>query len=268
MKKTASNTQGEKKPLAGYRILITRAARQSGALSGPLTELGAQVIAIPTIEIAPPGSYARLDAALANHRKYDWLILTSVNGVEAMFARLGKLRIAPAKLQHFKVAAIGPATRDEIERRGLKVLVTPEKYIAEAVVQALQAKTKGKRVLLVRAKVARDVLPNELRKAGAKVDVVDAYETKVPAGAKAKLNRLFAVESTQPHIVTFTSSSTATNFLNLLEKEHYEALRGILLASIGPVTSATLEQAGFKLSVEAKEYTMEGLVEAIAEYVH
>lgn len=268
MKKAASTSNAKSKSLAGYRVLITRAAKQSGGLSGPLTKLGAKVIAIPTIEITPPGSYAPLDAALRNHHKYDWLILTSVNGVEAMFARLRRLRISPTKLQHLKVAAIGPATRDEIERRGLNVSVTPEKYIAEAVVQSLHNKTKGKRVLLVRAKVARDVLPNELRKAGAKVDVVEAYETNVPAGAKAKLNRLFAVESTRPHIVTFTSSSTARNFLDLLEKEHYEDLRSVVLASIGPVTSSTLEQAGFKPSVEAKEYTMQGLVEAIAEYLH
>jgi len=256
------------KPLAGCRILITRAARQSGALGTLLAKLGAQVIAIPTIEIRPPRSYAPLDTALLNHRNYDWLVLTSVNGVEALFERLKHLRIRPAALRHMRVAAIGPATSAEIRRRGLKVSVTPKEYIAEAVVQALRGQTKGKRVLLVRAKVARDVLPVELRKAGAKVDVVEAYQTNVPAGAKAKLNRLFALDATRPHVVTFTSSSTVTNFLSLLGKEHYPELRSVCLASIGPVTSATLEKAGFKPSVEAKEYTMQGLVEAIAEYVH
>jgi uroporphyrinogen-III synthase len=130
----------------------------------------------------------------------------------------------------------------------------------------LKGKTEGKRVLLVRAKVARDVLPTELRKAGARVDVAEAYETHVPKSAKAKLNRLFVNDSSRPDIVTFTSSSTATNFLNLLEKDHYPALREIQLASIGPVTSATLIQAGFRPKIEAREYTMQGLAQAIVDF--
>ena len=133
--------------------------------------------------------------------------------------------------------------------------------------EALKGETKGKRVLLVRAKVARDVLPIELRKAGAKVEVAEAYETHVPKAAKAKLNRLFSNDSARPDIVTFTSSSTATNFLSLLEKDHWHGLREIWLASIGPVTSDTLRQAGFKPNIEAMEYTMEGLALAIAKHV-
>ena len=162
MKAAVSSSQEE--PLSGWRILTTRASRQSGGLAEPLREMGAEVVEIPTIEIKPPSSYKSLDAALKNISKYEWLILTSVNGVEALFARLKKLRIAPAKLAHLQVAAIGPATQREIEKQGLKVAVTPDRYVAEAVVEALKDKTKGKRVLLVRAKVARDVLPIELRK--------------------------------------------------------------------------------------------------------
>jgi uroporphyrinogen-III synthase len=263
MKKTKSREE----PLSGWRILTTRASKQSGGLAGPLREMGAEVIEIPTIQIKPPRSFKSLDTALGKIANYDWLIFTSVNGVEALFARIKKLRIAPAELMHLQVAAIGPATKREIEDHGLEVTVTPERYIAESVVQALKGKTEGKRVLLVRAKVARDVLPTELRKAGAKVDVAEAYETHVPVGAKAKLNRLFVNDSSRPDIVTFTSSSTATNFLDLLVKEHYHALREIWLASIGPVTSATLQQAGFKPNIEAKEYTMEGLALAIAKHV-
>src|SRR6478672_7681371 len=225
-KKTASGSKQEE-PLSGWRILTTRASKQSGGLAEPLREMGAEVIEIPTIEIKPPSSYKALDAALKNVSKYDWLILTSVNGVEALFARLKKLRIAPAKLAHLQVAAIGPATEREIEKQGLKVTVMPEKYIAESVVQALKDRTRGKRVLLVRAKVARDVLPNELRKAGAKVDVAEAYETKVPTGAKAKLQKLFSDDTQLPDIVTFTSSSTATNFLDLVGKENEPTLRAI-----------------------------------------
>jgi uroporphyrinogen-III synthase len=262
----ASNVKNEE-PLSGWRILTTRASKQSGGLAAPLREMGAEVIEIPTIEIKPPNSYKALDGALKNVGKYDWLILTSVNGVEALFARLKKLRIAPEKLAHLQVAAIGPATQRELEKNGLEVAVTPDRYVAEAVVEALKGKTQAKRVLLVRAKVARDVLPTELRKSGAKVDVAEAYETHVPKGAKAKLNRLFSNDTSRPDIVTFTSSSTATNFLALLEKDHWHGLREIWLASIGPVTSDTLRQAGFKPNIEALEYTMEGLALAIAKHV-
>jgi uroporphyrinogen-III synthase len=264
-KKAVSANQEE--PLSGWRILTTRASKQSDGLAAPLREMGAEVIEIPTIEIKPPSSYKALDAALKNIGKYDWLILTSVNGVEALFARLKKLRIPSAKLAHLQVAAIGPATQREIEKQGMKVAVTPDRYVAEAVVEALKDKTEGKRVLLVRAKIARDVLPIELRKAGTKVDVAEAYETHVPKGAKAKLNRLFSNDTSRPDIVTFTSSSTATNFLALLEKDHWHGLREIWLASIGPVTSDTLRQAGFKPNIEALEYTMEGLALAIAKHV-
>jgi uroporphyrinogen-III synthase len=266
MTKTARSAKNEE-PLCGWRILTTRASRQSGGLAKPLRDMGAEVVEIPTIEIKPPRNYKALDSALRKIGDYDWLILTSVNGVEALFSRLKKLRIAPARLAHLQVAAIGPATQREIESHGLRVMVTPEKYVAESVVQALKDRTQGKRVLLVRAKVARDVLPNELKKAGAKVDVAEAYETHVPRGAKAKLNRLFSNDSSRPDIVTFTSSSTATNFLALLEKDHYHGLREIWLASIGPVTSETLRQAGFKTNIEALEYTMEGLALAIAKHV-
>ncbi|MGC2742984.1 MAG: uroporphyrinogen-III synthase [Candidatus Angelobacter sp.] len=257
----------QEEPLSGWRILTTRASKQSGGLAEPLREMGAEVIEIPTIEIKPPSSYKSLDTALRNIGRYDWLILTSVNGVEALFARLKKLRIAPEKLAHLQVAAIGPATQQEIEKNGLKVSVTPDRYVAEAVVEALKGKMEGKRVLLVRAKVARDVLPIELRKNGAKVDVAEAYETHVPKEAKAKLNRLFSNDTSRPDIVTFTSSSTATNFLALLEKDHWHGLREIWLASIGPVTSDTLRQAGFKPNIEALEYTMEGLALAICKHV-
>jgi len=181
---------------------------------------------------------------------------------------LKKLKIPVNKLQHLQIAAIGPATSKAIQEQGLKVTVTPEKYVAESVVEALRGKTGGKRVLLVRAKVARDVLPNELRKAGAEVEVVEAYETKVPAGAKAKLQKLFSDDTRLPDIITFTSSSTATNFLDLLGKENEPTLRAIWLASIGPVTSQTLSAGGFPPAIEAREYTMPGLVLAITEYVH
>jgi uroporphyrinogen-III synthase len=256
------------KPLIGWRILTTRASKQSGGLAKPLRELGAEVTEVPTIEIKPPSSFKALDAGLKNISEYDWLILTSVNGVEAMADRMKKLKIPVSKLKHLQIAAIGPATTKAIEDRRLKVTVTPEKYVAESVVEALRGKTEGKRVLLVRAKVARDVLPNELRKAGAKIDIAEAYETKIPAGAKVKIQKLFKDDTQLPDIVTFTSSSTATNFLDLLGKKYEPTLRAIWLASIGPVTSKTLTDAGFPPAIEAHEYTMPGLVFAITEHVH
>ena len=256
------------KPLIGWRILTTRASKQSGGLARPLRELGAEVTEVPTIEIKPPSSFKALDAGLKGIADYDWLVLTSVNGVEAMVERLKKLKIPVSRLQHLQIAAIGPATSKALEEQGLRVSVTPEKYVAESVVEALRGKTEGKRVLLVRAKVARDVLPNELRKARAEVDIAEAYETKVPAGAKAKLQKLFSDDTQLPDIVTFTSSSTATNFLDLLGKENEPMLRAIWLASIGPVTTKTLNAAGFPPAIEAREYTMMGLVLAITEHVH
>jgi uroporphyrinogen-III synthase len=256
------------KPLGGWRILITRASRQAFGLSQPLRERGAEVIEIPTIEIVSAGSYAALDNALIKIDHYDTLILTSVNGVEVLFERYNRLGLPIVDMQHLLVVAIGPATARAIQSEGLGVSIVPEKYVAESVIEALRGKIfKTSRVLLVRAKVARDLLPDELRKAGASVDVIEAYETKVPEGAANKLKDLFASLSRKPHMVTFTSSSTATNFLSLLGQNARQMLEEVKLASIGPVTSATLRQAGLEPDVEAREYTMEGLVMAVEEFV-
>jgi uroporphyrinogen-III synthase len=255
------------KPLLGLRILVTRASHQAEALADPLRELGADVIAIPTIEIRPPASLAPLDNALIKIDHYDTLILTSVNGVEVLFERYNRLGLPIADMQHLLVVAIGPATAAAIQSEGLGVSIVPEKYVAESVVEALRGKIfKDSRVLLVRAKVARDVLPEELRKAGAQVEVIEAYETKIPEGAAERLNSVLANPANRPDVVTFTSSSTAANFLELVDPNLRESLRKMCLASIGPVTSATLEKGGFKPAVEAREYTMHGLVQAISEF--
>jgi uroporphyrinogen-III synthase len=191
-------------------------------------------------------------------QRYDWLILTSVNGAEVFFERLE--RIASANLSGLRVAAIGPATREEIERHGMQVQVVPPEYVAESVVRELRAKVKGKQVLLVRASVARDVIPRELRKAGARVDVVEAYRTELPRRSAARLRKLLGNPMRRPHVITFTSSSTVKNFVKMAGKA---ALDDVLLASIGPVTSATLRGCGLRANVEAKDYTMPGLVAAI-----
>jgi uroporphyrinogen-III synthase len=246
------------KPLAGRRILVGRAAKQASALSELLREQGATVTEIPFIEIKPPRSFKALDSALRNLHGYDWLILTSVNGAEVFFERLERLE--SANLSGLRVAAIGPATRAEIERHGLHVQLMPREYIAESVVRALRAKVKGKRVLLVRASVARDVIPHELRNAGAHVDVVDAYETVLPRSSGVKIRKLLSDRRRRPHAITFTSSSTVNNFVKLAGKA---SLDGVVLASIGPVTSRTLRNCKLWVDAEAREYTMQGLVGAL-----
>jgi len=253
----------ENHPLAGTRILVGRARHQAGSLSSSLRGLGARVIEIPFIEIRNPQSFAPMDAALKNLKSYDWLILTSANGVEAMWERLRKLRITRRHLGHLQIAAIGPATKRAIVKHGLKVKMVPEEYVAESVVKGLKDKINGKRVLLIRAKVARDVIPDSLRQAGAEVDVVEAYETVVPEKSKPRLRALMRDKSRRPHVVTFTSSSTVKNFAELLGSPNAATLKDVQFASIGPVTSATLRELGLPVSIEAREFTMGGLIRAI-----
>jgi uroporphyrinogen-III synthase len=250
--------------LKGVRVLVGRARHQAGALSAELRKLGATVLEIPFIEIRKPRSFKPLDAALKSLEEYDWLILTSVNGVEAMWERLGKLRLTNHKLDRLRIAAIGPATKKAIEQRGTKVDVVPKEYVAESVVRSLRNRVRGKHVLLVRAKVARDVIPKELRNAGARVDVVEAYETVVPQSSRTRLLGALSNPQRRPHIVTFTSSSTVRNFVALLGSRAAR-LDGIRLASIGPVTSATLRELGLRADIKAKEFTIPGLVGAIVQ---
>lgn len=292
-----------KTPLSGLRVLVGRARHQASALSRGLTDLGADVIEIPFIEIRKPRSYKPLDAALKEIDKYDWLILTSVNGVAPVADRMKKMCISRSTVQQLKIAAIGPATQAQIEALGLKVAVVPKRYIAESVVKSLRSKVEGKRVLLARAKVARDVIPRELRNIGATVDVVEAYETIVPRSSRKSLKDLVIDTKRRPHIVCFTSSSTVRNFVDILGMElsrsgtsgnevfpnqprrgsriqaralalgksgsqlaaegRKNSLSGLRFASIGPITSNTLRELGLPVHIEAKEYTIPGLIRAI-----
>lgn len=253
----------ENRPLAGTRILVGRARHQAGSLCAGLRSLGATVVEIPFIEIRKPRSFQPLDDALGNLKPYDWLILTSANGVEALWERRRKLRLTRRHFLHLQVAAIGPATKRALVKKGLKVHLVPEEYVAESVVQGLREKVGGKRVLLVRAKVARDVIPEELRAAGAEVDVVEAYETVVPKGSRERLRVLMKDSARRPHLVTFTSSSTVRNFAELLGKARARSLKDVQFASIGPVTSATLRELAMPVAIEAREFTMGGLIRAI-----
>src|SRR5215472_12563875 len=232
----------ESKSLNGWRILVTRASHQAYALSEPLRRLGAAVIEVPTIEIRSTGNRGPLEHALLKIDHYDTLILTSVNGVEILFDRYNRMGLPIVDMQHLRVVAIGPATATAIQSEGLSVSIVPEKYVAESVIEALRGKiNQHSRVLIVRARVAE--------------------------GAKENLEKIFTDPASRPHVITFTSSSTATNFLNLLDVNNRVFLEGVKLASIGPVTSETLRQAGFAPAIEAQEYTMQGLIAAITEYV-
>jgi uroporphyrinogen-III synthase len=287
MKSRKQSVKPSRSPLTGVRVLVGRARHQASALSGELRKLGATVLEIPFIEIRKPLSFKALDGALESLAEYDWLILTSVNGVDAMWERLAKLGLRPTSLKHLRIAAIGPATKKAIEQRGGEVDVVPKEYVAESVVHSLRKRVKGKRVLLVRAKVARDVIPQELRKAGAQVDVVEAYETVVPQSSRTRLRSVLRNPRRRPHVVTFTSSSTVRNFVALLgaksppfdkrragflAKDARNGAPGASLdeircASIGPVTSATLRELGLRVDIAAKEFTIPGLVKAIVAAV-
>ncbi len=260
-------TQG---PLNGVRVLVGRARHQASALSKGLKALGADVIEIPFIQIRKPRSFKPLDVALERIAEYEWLILTSVNGVEVLSARMKRWKIQSSQFEHLQIAAIGPATKTEIEKVGLKVAIMPEQYIAESVVESLRGRVRGKRVLLARAKVARDVIPRELRKMSAIVDVVEAYETSVPASSRKRLLAVMKDPKRRPHVVTFTSSSTVRNFVALLggRGRHSTSLRAgpphmIQFASIGPITSSTMREFELPVHIEATEYTIPGLIQAI-----
>jgi len=270
--RNSTKIEKSQRPLSGLRVLVGRARHQASALSAELRHRGAEVIEIPFIEIRKPRSYRPLDSALKNISSYDWLILTSVNGVDAFWKRLRKLHLTKRHLNHLEVAAIGPSTRKAAEKHGLKVDVVPKEYVAESVVERLRERVQGKRVLLARAKIARDVIPRELRKLGAHLDVVEAYETAVPLSSRARLNAALKNPKRRPDVITFTSSSSALNFATLVTgrtpqgrgaSDYISKLPGLKMASIGPVTSATLRQLGLPVDVEAREYTIPGLVKAI-----
>jgi len=246
-------------PLSGRRIVVTRAREQADALSARLRELGADAIELPTIEIRPPSDPAPLERAIAELGTYDWLIFTSANGVRHFVSALDRSPTDWRALRA-KICAIGPATRAAVEALHLKVDLMGAEYVAEGLVEAFAPyDLAGKRVLLPRAKVARDLVPVELAKRGAEVDVVEAYQTAMPAEAEARGWAIFSAQH-KPDWVTVTSSSTARNLVSAVGKE---ALAGVRIASIGPVTSRTVRDLGLEVAAEAKPYTVDALVEVM-----
>ena len=251
----------EKLPLFGRKIVVTRAQDQAAELSDRLRALGAEPIEVPVIEIAPPRDPGPLDEAIEQLSSYDWLIFTSVNGVRFFMDRLDQSRHDLRSLKA-RICAIGPATRRAVENLHLKVDLMPEEYVAESLVHAFAAESLGeKRILLPRAAVARDLIPAELRKLGAHVDVVEAYRNIVPENVGREIGEVFG-GTEKPDWVTFTSSSTVSNLVVFAGRE---ALAGVKIASIGPITSETAESHGLEVHAEAKQYTIDGLVEAILE---
>jgi uroporphyrinogen III methyltransferase/synthase len=248
--------------LLGRGIVVTRAREQASGLANLLAELGADVIQFPTIKISPLADYSGADAAVARLDGYDWLIFTSVNGVRHFWQRLAVRGKDSRALGGRKVAAIGPATADELRARGVEPDFIPEKYIAEGMTEGLPALgVAGKRVLLPRAKEAREVLPDELRKAGAVVDVLPVYET-LPADARRE-EVLELLREGRIHCVTFGSSSTVHNFFSLIPADTLREYPQVKLAAIGPVTKKTLERYGLECRIMPEEYTIPALVESL-----
>jgi uroporphyrinogen III methyltransferase / synthase len=249
----------ERLPLFGQRIVITRDRRQAMELAEPLESLGAETLLAPMIEIRGAADPLEMEKVIARLGEYDWLIFTSVNGVHSFVDALMRSDTDLRSLRA-RICAIGPATRSAIRELHIKVDVMPREYVAESLLDALRSESlKGKKILLPRAAVARDVIPLELTKHGAHVDVVEAYRTGVPADAAARLRDLLA---RKPHWITFTSSSTVSNFMQAAGRE---SLAGIKVASIGPVTSATLREHGIAVDAEADPHSIPGLIDAIAK---
>jgi uroporphyrinogen-III synthase len=250
-------------PLAGKTILVTRAQQQAGKLSVALRELGASVIELPVIEIVPPDSFEPLDNALRQLGEYDWLILTSANAVNVLAEHSKSLGVKISAFNNLKTVAIGSATASALAEQGINIDLVPDRYVAESVVDALESRVRGSRILLARARIARDVIPEALTNAGAQVDVVDAYQTVVPAGSEQKVHEIFSAARYAIDAVTFTSSSTVKNFVTLLKQAEVAIpLPGVKACSIGPVTSETLREYGWEPTIEADPYDIPGLIAA------
>jgi uroporphyrinogen III methyltransferase/synthase len=256
----------ETRPLMGKSIVVTRAREQASDLVQHLSDLGAECLECPTIKVAPPGDVKPLDRAMENLSSYDWLIFTSVNGVNFFFERLFQKNKDVRALKDIHTAVIGPATEKRLFDFGLKSDIVPGSYRAESVVKAFAEKdVTGKKILLPRAKEARPVLPLELKKMGADVDEVEAYRTH---GVKDNADVLLArLKERSIDMITFTSSSTAKNFRALFPNEDLKDLiQGVTIASIGPVTSDTARDLGFDVHIIAESYTIPGLCQAILKH--
>ena len=258
-------------PLAGRTVVITRAQSQADEFVAELERYGANVVLCPTIEIRELESYERLDEAIEHLYGYDWLIFTSVNGAEYFFQRLKKCDRDVSDLDELKVCAIGKATADKLRDLHVHVDVVPEEFKAEGVFSALERfvggipALHGLNVLIPRASVARDYLPKALEQAGARVDVVPAYRTTLPADLDR--GRVAALLSGSADCIAFTSSSTVKNLARLFDTQDLSgALAGVVIACIGDITATTAADYGLQVKIQPQQFTVPELARAIAEY--
>ena len=253
----------ETRPLFGKQILVTRARQQASALVKELSALGAECVEFPTIDITPPNDWGPVDQAIADLDRYDWLVFTSVNGVDFFFKRLFENGRDARALSRIRTAVIGPASAQRLLSFGFKSDIVPKTYRAESVVEAFEAEhMRGKSVLLPRAAEARPVLPQALKQMGAHVDEITTYRTRrIKDNDGALLSQL---ENRKIDMVTFTSSSTVRNFVSLLPAGRVrDLLSTVTVVSIGPITSQTAADLGVRVDRTAKTYTIPGLIRAI-----
>jgi len=253
------------KPLSGLRILVTRPLQDAQTLSEKLRALGATAVELSTIEIAPPESFDQLDRAIRSLEDYDWVVFTSVHGVEYFVDRMDALSVPLTTLNEAQVAAVGSATASALQQAGKTPDYVPSEYLSELIVPGL-GDLRGKRVLLPRASIASKKLPTLLREGGAVVDEVVAYRTVIPRDLTPQ--RLKSVLSEGVDLVTFTSPSTIRNLARVIGDSELERfLRNVKIACIGPVTAHAVRELGLDVEVVAKNHTICALVEAIVNEI-
>ena len=264
--RTRPEARESSRPLEGRTIVVTRAAAQAQRFSQLLEAAGARVIEAPAIVIAPPASWEPLDSALAALATFTWVAFTSVNGVGMVDRRLVALGLTWSALAGRRVAAIGPATADALREHGVRVDVVPAEYRAEGLIERLRGLlVPGDRLLLPRAAQTRDVLVTSLRALGVEVLEVPAYATRRADGNSARLGE--ALAAGEVDAITFTSSSTARNFVEMFSEAERRAWRGrVTIAAIGPITAATAAEYGLASDIMPTEYTIPALARAISDW--
>lgn len=252
----------ETKPLFSKNILVTRPKKQAERFVRLLESEGARAIEYPTIEITAPGSFRALDSAIKNLREYDWILFTSVNGVTAFLKRLREKGKDLRELYGIKVAAIGEKTAESLELAGIGVDEVPVDFRAEGLIEIFAGmQVEGRRFLVPRAKAARTILPDTLRRMGAIVDVAPSYETVQPPSSDTKRIKKL-IKDGEIDVVTFTSSSTARNFFDQVGK----IPKDTVIACIGPITAGTVRELGYDTEIMPDKYTVEALSQAISEH--
>ncbi len=259
----------EKRPLFSKKIIVTRTREQASELVAGLEEFGANCLECSTIHIKPADSYDVLDDELERLKEYHWILFTSLNGVKYFFERLYSKGMDARDLSGPDLAVVGKSTADYLLRYGLNADLIPSTFTGEGLAEALLDQgVEGRNILIPRALHGREILPETLRGAGAQVTVAPVYQNCPAEGDKESLRK--ELETGGVEMITFTSSSTVRNFLEMIDAENQEELRkilaGIKIAAIGPITAKTVTDKGLQVDVQAKEFTIPGLIQAIVDY--